>query len=234
MIKIFLSLLASAALIQGVAMAAPACDGRTETPIKATNHYDVYVGGKNIGSHTIEFEKYGPEIEVTSKTLMEVKVLFVSAFKYEYTSKERWCGTVLLDVRSETNSNGKDLRSYAVFSKDGYKVTASVNGAQRETFVERPLIPSNHWNITNLEASALFDTIKAYVFDIGVTQPAKPGDSVFDGQLYKVAGDYEYSTFYDENDHWQGMSFYRNGKHFVEFRCRDCENTLWPDEPTFN
>lgn len=234
MTKFLISCLASAAFIQSAAMAAPACDGRTETAATAANHYDVYVGGKNIGSHTIEFEKYGPEIHVTSKTFMEVKVLFVSAFKYEYVSKERWCGPVLLDVKSVTNSNGKDLKSYAVFSNGGYKVTASVNGAERETTLEPPLIPSNHWNITNLKASALFDTIKAYAFDIDVTQPGKPADSVFDGHLYKVAGDYEYSTFYDDNDHWQGMSFYRSGKHFVEFRCRDCDNTLWPDEPAFN
>ena len=165
---------------------------------------------------------------------MQVKVLFLSAFKYEYLSKEIWCGDKLLSVDSVTNSNGKNITSRAVLSGEGYDVSANYDGEQSEAFLEGAMTPSNHWNIANLEKPALFDTIKAYNFAINVTQIQPETDTLYAGNRYDIAGDYTYSTWYDEDDHWQGMSFYREKKHFVEFRCKDCNNTLWPDQAVDN
>lgn len=213
------------------AFAQTACEGRSDTLETAENTYDVFLSGKKIGHHTIRFRKYGTAIDVDSETFMQVKVLFLSAFKYEYLAKESWCGDTLLSVDTITNSNGKDISSNAVKSGDGYNINADYNGDISETFIEGSLTPSNHWNITNLEKTALFDTIKAYNFAIHVTQTDTETDSPYSGDRYDIEGDYKYSTWYDDNSHWQGMSFYREKKHFIEFRCRDCDNTLWPGPP---
>ncbi len=214
-------------------LAAPAasetvCPGKTSGPISASNHYDVFRNGGKVGEHTLRFEKSGAHITVESETFMQVKVLFVSAFNYEYVSRETWCGSTLISAATQTYSNGKNFTSDVSAFEQGYSIASNANGTQSETFVTAPVVPSNHWNQAALQQPALFDTVKAYNFPITVSQSANPNGEGFEGQRYEVSGDYNYVTYY-ENRHWQGMAFYRGKKNFIEFRCTDCKNTLWPD-----
>jgi hypothetical protein len=78
-----------------------------------------------------------------------------------------------------------------------------------------------------LKQTALFDTITAQNEQVTVTQSQEPNHEHFSGTRYEAAGEYNYTTYYDQQGHWQGMAFDRKG--LIEFRCVDCKNTLWAD-----
>ncbi len=195
---------------------------------RAANLYDVFRNGSNIGTHEIRFEKSGSQLNVESKTRMRVKVAFVTAFKYDYVSKESWCGEQLVSVETQTDSNGKDIYTKATDTGEGYVVTLDKDGDKSEMYIKGALMPSNHWNKIVLEQAALFDTIKAVAFGISVIQSSEENHPDIKGDRFDVSGEYEYATYYDQADHWQGMAFYRGEKNFIEFRCTDCTHTLWP------
>lgn len=205
-----------------------ACEGVDET-VTAENSYDVFRNGSKIGEHIISFNKSGEKLSVTSKTFMQVKLLFISAFKYEYDSAEQWCGNNFQSVVTNTNNNGKDILTVGVVQGDKFNVTVTTKKDEVKNTLTAPLVPTNHWNKIVLEQGGLFDTIKGNMFDIAVTPNTDELHPGFTGQRFDVAGEYEYSTYYDENGHWLGMAFYRDKKNFIEFRCRDCKNTLLPN-----
>jgi hypothetical protein len=64
------------------------------------NTYNVFRNGKHIGSHIIKFEKSGYDLTVETTTDMKVKLLFVTAFSYDYLSTEKWSGTSLISAKT--------------------------------------------------------------------------------------------------------------------------------------
>lgn len=206
-----------------------ACARSDAKPITAKNTYDVFRNGDKIGRHTITFEKSGDRLDVTSKTFMQVKVLFVSAFKYEYDSQEHWCGGAMQSVYTKTNNNGKDILTEGSVDGDQFRMNVSKEGVESQSVSPVPLFPTNHWNKVVLKQEALFDTIKGSLFDITVKPNNAELHPDLDQDRYDVSGTYDYVTYYDKAGHWQGMAFQRGEKNFIEFKCRDCTNTILPN-----
>ena len=194
----------------------------------ATNSYDVFRNGKKIGSHNIVFEKTDEQLTVQTHTKMKVKLLFVTAFSYDYVSTEIWRDDQILSVESDTKNSNDRIVTRALLAEGQYEVSRQDRKTSKASVISAPFVPTNHWNMIALEQEALFDTITAYKFPITVAQSQAPNQKHFSGTRYDVSGDYNYATYYDAQGHWQGMAFDRKG--FIEFRCVDCQNTLWPDD----
>ena len=70
----------------------------------AVNQYDVFRNGKKIGTHVLTFSKDGSQLTVKTQSKMKVKLLFVTAFSYDYKSTEFWQDGELLAVESITEN----------------------------------------------------------------------------------------------------------------------------------
>jgi hypothetical protein len=199
----------------------------------ASNSYTVLRNGKPVGDHTIKSYYLGQAKVVQAETKMEVNVLFFSAFKYHYRSREIWCGHALEAVHTVTNDNGKDIETTVTRTADGFQISRTVNGETKPPVpVPGNALPTSHWNMNALRASNRIHTIKGYVMDttvVPVTEPAKPSEHAVipEALAFRVtAKDYDYTTYYDDYGHWHGMSFHRGRAGFIEFRCEDCANAL--------
>ena len=51
--------------------------------------YAVNRKGEQIGTHVFEFRRNGPETSVSFQTKVEVKVLFITAYRFEQSGSER-------------------------------------------------------------------------------------------------------------------------------------------------
>ncbi|MGO1120702.1 DUF6134 family protein [Rhodovibrionaceae bacterium A322] len=183
-------------------------------PRPSVNRYSVLRDGDLIGSHTVAFTPTESGLQVDVETKMAVKLLFFTAYRYHYKSRETWTDNKLLSVETEVNDNGEVITTSARSNDQGY---LSSKG-ESSRFIQTNLIPTNHWNRMALLQPALFNTITAQLNE--VTIEATP-----DPQHFKVRGELNIDTFYDQSGNWLGMKFKHEDNSDIEFRCLDCTNT---------
>src|SRR4029453_3296559 len=71
-----------------------------------TIRFAIMRDGSPIGTHDIVINRAGPETTVTLTTDLTVKVLFVTAYRLEQTTSERWVNGVLASLTSASDNNG--------------------------------------------------------------------------------------------------------------------------------
>ena len=80
--------------------------------------------GEQIGTHKIELRRTGKETSVSVETNVEVKILFVTAYRFQYTGTERWVNGRLVALSAATDDNGTQ-----------HKLTAALKGAVPSTAI---------------------------------------------------------------------------------------------------
>ncbi len=74
-----------------------------------TYKFNVLLDDKPIGHHSFRIESEGDEQLVEIEANFDVKVLFVTAFRYRHNNTERWQGNCLAEIDSDTTANGKQF-----------------------------------------------------------------------------------------------------------------------------
>ena len=70
--------------------------------------FDVYRKGSPIGTHVIRFSQTAGTLKVTSQVDLQVKVAFITVYRYEQTGNDDWENDVLVRTRIQTTDGGKD------------------------------------------------------------------------------------------------------------------------------
>ncbi|WCL53357.1 DUF6134 family protein [Gimibacter soli] len=169
--------------------------------------YDVYRNGKKIGEHSIRLQEDSGRLVADVRTRMRVKLLFVTVFRYDYASREVWCGDSLQQISTEVDDNGTDIK--VELTADEIGVLENSHGRFATT---------NHWNPAAMQASALFNTITGKVNKVTI-QPIDAGQS--GATTYAVTGDLNIRSTYDDDGNWLGMQFRHKGGSEIEFRRTD-------------
>ena len=71
--------------------------------------FKVFLNDREIGFHDFTFRDGPDGRTVESEARFNVKVLFLSAFRYEHQHVERWSDGCLVELSARTDNNGKDL-----------------------------------------------------------------------------------------------------------------------------
>ena len=66
------------------------CASAAAEPATETLRFAIIRNGDQIGTHTIELKRSGQEIAVNIETEVLVKVLFVTAYRFQHAASERW------------------------------------------------------------------------------------------------------------------------------------------------
>ncbi|MEM7057075.1 MAG: DUF6134 family protein [Pseudomonadota bacterium] len=96
----------------------------------ASRNSEVFRDGDSIGTHTMEavLGANGFEIDITIR--LAVKVLGITAYRYELTNREVWKNGAIVSVSSTVNDDGTDDFSRIKRDGDGLKIEGSRhNGA---------------------------------------------------------------------------------------------------------
>ena len=76
-------------------------------PIARQWRFTVLLDGKPVGHHHVDLTGTGSELEYRSETRLNVKILFLTVFRYLHVDRESWRADCLASIESSTDDDGK-------------------------------------------------------------------------------------------------------------------------------
>ena len=141
------------------------CSAAPAAPMAETLRFAVMREGQQIGTNTIELRRNGSETTVQMMTQVQVKIAFVTVYRFEQTETERWVGGKLMALSAVTNDNGTRHRVKATRAND--RLTIEADG--KTTEVAGNTIPASLWNPLLLEKTVAFNPQDGTMMPIAVT-----------------------------------------------------------------
>ena len=127
--------------------------------------FDVIRKNKVIGNLTSKFIKDDEDVVLHSVLDINVKILFIPAYKFFQETKETWRNGEFISIDGFTDF--EDDREYKIDGKDEDGVFR-VTGMDGLIELDEKIIPLNYWNKNILDEKVLFDTQKGIVRKITV------------------------------------------------------------------
>ena len=127
--------------------------------------FDVIRKNKVIGTLSSKFIKNDENIVLHSILDINIKILFIPAYKFFQETKETWRNGEFISIDGFTDF--EDDREYKIDGKDEDGVFR-VTGMDGLLELDEKIIPLNYWNKNILDKKELFDTQKGIVRKITV------------------------------------------------------------------
>ncbi len=179
--------------------------------------FDIIRKNKVIGSHEIEFIKNDDILLVKTKINIEVKVLFIPAYKFSHQSTETWSEGNFIKIDAHTDF--EDEREYFIEGREDNDLFLA-SGMDGKLELDKNILSSNFWNIDVLKQKEIFDTQKGIVRKIKVKDLGYEKIKINDDRIKckkftlnassnpKDKGPFpEYTLWYDENDELMKFKF---------------------------
>ena len=129
-----------------------------------TIRFAIVRNGEQIGTHAIEINRSGPETSVKIVTDLNVKVLFVTAYRLQHTATERWVDGHLVALNSSTDNNGTRHKVSVTETPAGVEVRADGKAVR----ADRTLIPGSLWNQELLRRTVMLDAQDGAILPLSV------------------------------------------------------------------
>jgi hypothetical protein len=153
-------------LIVGLFLAVATSPTLADTTDTRTMTYDVFLDGKKIGYHRFEIDGSESDAAVRSEASFDVKVLFLTAFKYRHVTSESWTGGCLDEIEAQTNSNGKRLQLSGELTESGFVIDTG----EQEAELPECVMTFAYWNPGFLNEPRLLNPQTGEYLDVDVTE----------------------------------------------------------------
>jgi hypothetical protein len=137
-----------------VSVCAPASAAPAGPAAAVHRVFDIMREGSQIGTNTFDIARSGDATSVKIVTHVLVKVMYVTAYRYDHSETASYKGNQLVSFTATTNDNGTNHEITAE-QKDG-KVILTVDGETREA--AKGIVPASLWSADVSNKSQLFDT----------------------------------------------------------------------------
>jgi Family of unknown function (DUF6134) len=166
-----------------------------------TMRFAITRNGDQIGTHSIQINRAGSEISVNIATDLVVKVLFVTAYRFQHTESEHWVNGRLVALDSTTDNNGTRHQVSIVTKASGLEMEADGKASR----VDRNIIPASLWNPELMRRSVMLDTqdgdiVPLSVVDQGMEELAIEA-RVVKAHRYTIKSRFSQDVWYDEQQH---------------------------------
>jgi hypothetical protein len=165
----------------------------------------------DVGSHKVTFSRSGDDLMVQVENRIQVKVLFITAYRFEADRTELWRDGRLVSYRSDTHDDGTDIEVSAE-ARDGKLLIDGMNGraeASEGTF------PSHPWNRDILDHALIMDTktgeLKNVQVEAAGEEVIEAGGQSVAARKYVISGDMERELWYGPDGTWLQMRFEKDG-----------------------
>ncbi len=184
--------------------------------------FDVYRNDSLVGRHISTFDTSDTAVTVESEMTLEVKFLFVTVYRFLYTSSSQWCKESLMQLTAQTNRNG-DISEVKVSSVPDGLTIKSVAG---NVAVSNNAIPTNHWNPAVLNRKEVINTISGQLNKVSI-EPCQSGNAQIEQSAagavcYEYSGDLTTRVWYDARGRWRGLEFKADDGSTITYRCQRC------------
>ena len=205
-----------------------ACEGALDYQNFVDQHYpseitfDVMRNGKLVGQHTTRFSKSSAGLDVNSRMTLEIKVLFLTVFEFEYRSIATWCDNGLQRLEASTNRNGDETVVTAVAAGEGIEITTP---SERYP-APAGILTTDHWNPAVLQRNEVLNTITGSVNNVEITL-CESGTAIVEAaapnaKCYEYRGELNTRVWYDSVGRWQGLEFEGDDGSTITYVCRRC------------
>jgi Family of unknown function (DUF6134) len=170
--------------------------------------FDLYRKNDKVGTHKISFTQLGDVLEVDIAIDIRSKILFLP-FRYQHRNKERWRGSTMLSLESQTQVNDrKDVLSVRA-SRDGFDVTANGKASR----IEGDIKSTSYWLSQTVAQARLLNSQKGKVIFVTASAPKSINVPATGGSLAaretRMADtkNFNVNVSYDSKGCLVGMSF---------------------------
>jgi hypothetical protein len=185
---------------------------------------------EKVGHHVVEFRATVDGLQVESRSDVEVKLLFLTAYSFRYQSIEHWRGGKLISLNAATNDDGELRRVEA--RREG--ATLEVRTGTGEWQATPQLWPTTHWNMAQTAAPALLNTLTGKLNRVSVTDAGLEtiplGSGQGEARRFVYSGDLEVEAWYDGAGRWVKLRFSAEDGSIIEYICQSCGGSK--DMPT--
>lgn len=169
--------------------------------------FDVVRDGSKIGTSTIDVQGNDENRVVQVATHIDVKLAFITLYRFDQTDTEHWVNGQLLTINATTDDNGTVQRTSARSGNDGIIVDA--DGVTRK--VASPLVPVSFWKEELLSEPAALNTqtgkvAPLKVADKGEEQLTIRGQSTA-ARHFALRSSFSQDVWYDSNGWLVRMEF---------------------------
>ena len=127
--------------------------------------FDVALDGKRIGFHTFELQQDGSKQVLTTEASFDVKVLFITAFRYRHENTEIWNDGCLTSIDASTDSNGEKFVVSGEISAGSFDLLSSEGSVNLPSCVQT----FAYWNPAILESQQLLNSQTGEYENVTVT-----------------------------------------------------------------
>ena len=216
--------LTRAAGVAGAAFLAPTLIGAPQAhaagiPPARRMPFSVRRGDDFIGNHVVTFSQSGNRVEVLVTAAFEVKVAFVTAWRYEHQNREVWEDGRLISVDSTTNDDGTDLSVTARATATGL----DVQGREGRFTAPADTLSTSWWNAGVVGRNQVLDTqngiMRSYSVSPGSWESVTAGGRPVQARPYVLSGDFNLTIWFSDQDQWVKMRFDARGEQ-VDYRLQ--------------
>jgi len=175
--------------------------------------FRVLRGGSAIGTHTVSFQGLANRRTVQTDIQLQVRVAFITAFRFSHQSTEEWHEGRLASIRSRTDDNGQVYEVSGSPVADGFRVV----GPGGPFVVAGDLLTSNSvWNPAFVQQSLLINAQQGGELGLSAraigseTPSGAPSDATMRYRVITplIAG----YVWYDRNGQWVRARFEIKGE----------------------
>ena len=116
--------------------------------------FTVLLDGKPIGHHNFKLVETDAKRELTSEARFNVKLLFVTVYKYVHDDQEIFQGDCLNSIDARTNDNGTDLIVKGSLDAHGF----TVSDGKKKQALAPCIMTFAYWNPRMLEQKQLLNS----------------------------------------------------------------------------
>lgn len=173
---------------------------------QADYHFNVYLNGKEIGTHKVQLKMQDGIKKVNIEADFDVKVLFVSVYKYRHTNQETWEGQCLNKVDASTDANGEKFFISSKQAEQGMQLFTH----EGERGVDGCVRSFAYWDLDLLQADMLLNTqtgeyVRAELDEKGIDN-IQLGDVSTPSKKYQlVTEDGTIDLWYTLDDRWVAL-----------------------------
>jgi hypothetical protein len=170
--------------------------------------FTVLLDGKPVGHHHVDLVGNGAELEYRSETRLNVKILFLTVFRYLHVDRESWRDDCLTQIESSTDDAGKAQFVHGTRSQEAFRLQTDHGNAE---LASGCVMTFAYWNRHVLTATHLMNAqtgeyVSVRINALGPDRVQVRGQQVA-AEHYAIVGEkLNIELWYAAQDEWVALA----------------------------
>lgn len=193
------------AALLSICMATPTALGSDILP--RDRNFEVFREEVSIGRHEIRFSHQGDELHVKIAIDLEVKLAFITLFRYSHRNHEVWRNGRLISIDTQTDDDGEPHWVRGRTTAEGFAVESSSGPAMAPP----EIIPTSYWRPETVTQEQLLDTQHGRLVEIFSIEREPDFGFSSVATRYALRGDLNLDLWYDDERQLAKIAFQARG-----------------------